>query len=109
MAECDPTRCPTGLAYQQVAKSLDEIKKQTADTHKVVIDQAVLLQQVVDLREDFKEMKKGNTSDHDDIFKRLRLVEASNKTKITIKEALYYFGAIIAAIGGIIVFIKAVV
>ena len=109
MAECDPTRCPTGLAYKEVGLRLTNIEAQTAATHKVVTDQAVLLQQGVDLREDFKELKKENNDDHNDLFRRLRILEASNKTKITAKEALYYFGGTIAAIGGIIVFIKAVV
>ena len=108
-AECDPTRCPTGLAYQQVANSLAEIKKQTTDTHKVVTDQAVLLNQVISLQEDMKDLKKDNTKDHDEIFGRLRKVEISNKTKLTGREALAYLAGTLAIIGGAIGFIKAVV
>ncbi len=106
--ECDPTRCPTGLAYQGLEKSLSKIEKQTEATHKIVVDQAVILSQVANLQKSFDEHKSDNKKDHEEIFDRLRVVEKSDVRKITLKDALWHFGGVIAAIGGVILFIKAI-
>lgn len=109
MAECDPTRCPTGLAYQQINETLAGIRKQTMDTHKVVTDQAVMITQITALHEDFRDLKITNDKEHDEFFARLRIVESSNSKKITVKDMLWYAGAAIAAAGGIIIIVKTIV
>lgn len=101
--QCYPPICPLGASLRE---DIHEIKENQKETLNIISDNKMMLAEIKNLREDYKDIKANNQREHDTLFIKLNKKLDKSDAKWAIGVSLTIAGIIFTIIN---LFIKAVV